>query len=236
MNSDRSQRWDTASSSAVLQCFDLALREAVMQIPLAPLPMADLLAEFDAWNSLKDRETQLPLALSVLRREVFHAPGRDAELRQLWRTALATATAAWQLAQGQAGIAAQAALGGLLYRVGAARLFAVVAEQEAVTGLRLHATMRRHLEAVHEAPLRDALLDSWQVPRLAAIAAREWRAALDEPSVAGVGPLIYLAQLLASEALQPQFCPPTLANGVAERFRISAGRLQAARSALSLLG
>ena len=183
-----------------------------------------------------DQRAPLPESVGALRRTLFSAPGRDEEMRQLWRSSLATASGAWQLALGSAVSPGAAALGGLLHRAGAARLCAVVAAQETVSGLPLHASLRRQLEAAHEATLRDALLTAWEVPSEAARASREWRAAVDDTATASAARLVYLAQLLASEALQPQFCAPALANGAAARFSVGAERLQAARQAVSFLG
>lgn len=241
MTAGRWQHSSESASSTALRQFDAALREQATRVVDAPVPIPSLIAALERWNVNGAVRAMLPAAVLAAEQAVYRAPGRDVEMRALWRAALATCVAAWQLAQHTADArahrdwAAEVALGGLLYRAGAARLLAAVAQHESASGSRLHAALRRQIEQAHEAHFRDALLTAWNLPRVAALAASGWRAALDAPAATGGMQLVYLAQLLASEALQPQFCPPALAAGVAERLRVDARRLQTARAAISLL-
>ena len=223
------------TASTAMQALDGALHAAASQTPPPPMPMTDLLAMLEVTATAAPSSASGLTSLQPLRDAVFTAAGCDRAMQLLWSEALVTAAAARQLACALQVPAGAAALAGLLHRIGAARLLVIIAQTE-TPALRAHAALRRQLAAAHELALRDALLVAWAVPAASAHAARNWSAASSAAVANKMCQVVYLAQLLKTEFLYPQFCVPQMANRVARQFGVTSASLRAARNAKSDFG
>jgi hypothetical protein len=196
------------------------------RLQAAPLPPRQVAASVRALERPPEDLADSPLALVALqnlRRELFEAPRRDADLRLLWRESVTTAWIARQLAAATGaalgGDAAEAAVHGLLGRAPEAWLLRALGAAEAETGVRLAASVER-LRAARGPALAADLRVAWRTAGLPAALTGRYEPALAEASMAfrSAG----VARLLANELLQPDGLMPGVADAAASDANLPA--------------
>ncbi|MCC7461907.1 MAG: HDOD domain-containing protein [Gammaproteobacteria bacterium] len=154
---------------------------------------------------------------------------------RLWREGLATAWSAARLARELELDPRIAAAAGLLHRLGELRVLTALAIAEREAGARLDAPSRAGLCAEHGGQAATRLFAAWHIAPRAASAAVAWRNAPAHGRPPGDAAVVYVAHLLASRILSPEFPAPGLAHAVKSDFYIAAELLEAPPAAVQRL-
>lgn len=219
----------------VLDALDAAMFSRARGIPARPAVLGVL------WTSSAERldgkalDTALRSVLPDIRQAIYCAPGREIEMRALWREAIASAFLAIQLARRQGISAAAAGIGGLLHRAGDALALQALDATEREYGARADGSVRARLIALHEPTFTAGLVHAWQLPAMSAAAIVGWRRHGERAAETPESKAVYVAHLLAAELLLPGFCAPELTSAVATRSGTSATDLQALRAQMGVL-
>jgi hypothetical protein len=202
------------------------MRERLRELPPSPFDWS----AFDPHRaSFGDAGSSDPL-LSALGRTLCVAPARTAELNALWQECVVTAAFALELAPLLGADARTSAIAGLLHRLGDMLTIRAIGAIEHAERQRLDATGKAELCAVHGAEQLERVVRAWGVPPRAATTAAEWRRLREFPGAAAEAATVYLARLLAIEAISPEFCAPGLVELAAEEVGLDPSRLDGVRS------
>jgi len=190
----------------------LELRERLKELPPTPFDWAS----FDPESALFAPGAASDLRLGTLARTLCVAPARTAELRALWKECMVTAAFALRLAPLLGADARASAIAGLLHRLGDMLTIHAIGAFEHAEHQRLDGHGKADLCAVYGGELLERVVRAWAVPPLAAATAAEWRRLREFPGAAAEATAVYLARLLAIEAISPDFCAPGLIERAAE--------------------
>lgn len=149
-------------------------------------------------------------ALEQLRDSLFVAPGRDAEMRLLWREALASACYARVIAAQVRFDSPLLTGAALLHRVGEIAALHALARAEAASGLRLVGPVMQQIMEARTDELVSRVTRSWGLPgglRLTLIRWRDQQESLQRPRCVT---LLMMAQALATELVHAATCTPGL--------------------------
>jgi hypothetical protein len=223
-----SNRSNTAPNAALdaRRVVATELRERVRELPPAPFEWAT----FDVGAALRGDVAAPDLRLAAMQRLLCSAPARSAELRGLWNESVMTAAFAWRLAPSLGGDADNAAIAGLLHRLGDVLTIRALAAIEHAAHVRLDAVAKADLCAELGVGLLDRTLRAWGVPVRAAATAAEWRRLRDFPDAAADATAVYLGRLFTLELISPQFCAPGMVDGAATEAGVPAERLSGLRA------
>jgi hypothetical protein len=210
-----------------------ALDQRLAVPPAMPRQMA---AAVRALARDPDELAASPLALvplQTLRRELFEAPRRDAELRSLWRESVTTAWLARCVAAAAGaelgGDPDEAATLGLLGRLPEAWLLRALGVAEAETGVRIALSLQA-LREPKVVVLAAALREAWRFAGLPAAMTGRYEPGQAEGSAAFRS--AQLAWLLAGELLHPDSVVPGVADSAAAEFGLAGPLLASVRSQL----
>ncbi len=200
----------------------LALRESLLDgfaeqgldVPLRPAALDLLLRDGDADQAAGEVAAAL-----------FFVTGRDREAKLLHDSALATRRKALAIARLLRAPAEAAGVAGLLHRAGEACALRALARAEGGSHVRLDTPSRAELCARHQSPFTDQLIRAWRLPAAVGEALRTWRQFRSTASRGAA--IVYLAHLLSSEELHPEFFAPGLLRNVAAELGIDAAQLDA---------
>lgn len=170
-------------------------------------------------------------ALENVRRALFVAPGRDAEMALLWREALATACYARLVAAHMHFDAPLLTSAGLLHRVGEISGLRALARAELATGERLLGpVMQELMEAQHD-ELIARVTRAWELAGDLRITLVRWRQLQDSLQRPMSVTLLLMAQALATELVHAATCTPGLVEAAQESLRLPAAMVAEARAA-----
>jgi HD-like signal output (HDOD) protein len=200
-----------------------ALGSALLRMPARPTGLAACVAYLQESAELLAVRPIGLRALSNLRDILFVAPGRDIEMRVLWRESLATACCA-RLAAMQMQFSSPLLTGaGLLHRLGDVTALRALATSEIASGQRLVGPVMQEVATARDQDLANRVLRHWSLaPDLKALILG-WR---DDPA-SGSRPeslrLLMLAQALAMEVVHANTAAPGLADAACEALSLPAG-------------
>lgn len=170
-------------------------------------------------------------SLQKFRDALFHAPGRELEMRLLWRESLAAACFARLLAvelQADAPLLVGAAL---MHRLGEVLALRSLADAEFCAGQRLTGPVLQEVTAAQNEPLAGRAMTLWAL-------SEELRALLlqcREDDVLGSGcdaaRYLVLSQLLAIEHVQAGRCTPGLTETACEQAQVPLAPIEIVRGA-----
>lgn len=211
-----------------------ALALALTQVPPRPPAVTACVAYLQEDAQLLATREFGVRALLRLRDSLFNAPGRDAQMRNIWRESIATACASRQLAR-QTGLDhAVLTAAGLLHRVGDVWALTALARAEACTNVKLLGAAANESYAARDADLAARLMAAWQLTPEVSNAILGWRSCLDLNAGNNAGPLslaqaVYLGHLLAVEQLHSRYCTPGVIDAAALELGVSCDVLDAVR-------
>jgi hypothetical protein len=181
----------------VLSAFAVALR----RLPSRPTGFSACVSYLqDDAHKLASR----PIAVRTLLRlrdALFCAPGREVEMRQLWRESLATACTARMVATALGGDAPLLTGAGLLHRLGEVIALRALAEAEFYTGHRLVGTVLRETIAARDEGLIARASGQWALSDNLREIIVDWRTNTLPDTRSDAGRQLTLAQLVAFEQL-----------------------------------
>ena len=159
-------------------------------------------------------------ALQKFRESLFHSPGRELEMRLLWRESLATACCARLLAGAMNSDAALLTGGGLLHRLKEVLALRSLADAEFRSGQRLLGPVMQELAAARDGTLAERAINEWTLAdplRELLVQWREDHAATGTPEAARQ---LALAQLLGFEIVHAGRSTPGVIEASCEQLRI----------------
>lgn len=171
--------------------------------------------------------------LLALRDAFFVAPGRDAEMRRLWRESVATACNSVVMARVLGLDEPCVAAAGLLYRVADVWLLAALTDAESLTGEKLRSAALREVMAARARQLAPRIVRAWALTPAVSQPLLGWRDC-GQPPRGGLPPtlpsrLIHVGSLLASEQLYDGYCTPGLVDTAAAELGLEPAVLMTAR-------
>lgn len=212
------------------RAISVEIRERLRDLP--PLPFD--WTSFDPESALLGHAASSDLRLGTLARTLCLAPARSAELRALWKECVTTAAFALKLAPLLGADAQASAIAGLLHRLGDMLTIRAIAAFEHHEHQRLDGVSKADLCAVYGGEVLERAVRAWSVPPRAAATAAEWRRLREFPAAAAEATVVYLARLLAIEAIAPDFCAPGLLERAAEEVGLEPGKLDVVRGDASI--
>jgi HDOD domain len=193
-----------------------ALGSALLRMPARPTGLAAVVAYLQEDAVLL---TERPIgirALSTLRDILFVAPGREIEMRVLWRESLATACCA-RLAALQMRFSSPLLTGaGLLHRVGDVTALRALAASEIASGQRLVGPVMHEMTAARDQDLANRVLRHWSLAPDLKELILGWRDDLPPGNRPESLRLLMLAQALASEIVHADSGTPGLADAACD--------------------
>jgi hypothetical protein len=230
-----SGRTEDAASQAprVLSAFSVALR----RLPTRPLGFAACVSHL---QEDAHRLAARPLAVRTLlrfREALFCAPGRELEMRMLWRESLATACTARMVATACGGDAPLLTGAGLLHRLGEVIALRALAEAECYSGQRLLGPVVREMIAARDEDLVARASGQWALADELREIIVHWRSSTLPGMRSEGGRQLMLAQLLAFEQVHAGQNTPGLvesacgemgvAQSLADEMRAAAAGIEA---------
>jgi hypothetical protein len=180
---------------------------------------------------------QLPFGqrrLLTLRDSLFIAPGREPEMRRLWRETMATACNAAVLSRVLGLDESCVTAAALLHRISEVWLTAALADAEALTGARLRGAPLRELLNERGRHLLPRLVRTWALAPAVSQPLLAWReCGEDSPAVTPPGRAaraVYLSYLLAAEQLYAGYTTPGVVEAAAEELGIAVTAIAAVRA------
>jgi hypothetical protein len=211
-----------------------ALAQALAEVPQRPAGLAACVAYLQEDPELLATREIGVRALIRFRDGLFAAPGREQQMRAVWRESLVTGCVASQLARLACLDGAVLTAGGLLHRMGDIWALTALARAEAATQVRLLGAAANEAFAARDADLAARMVAAWQLMPDVATAVLGWRSCLDVgSSTAALTPAqaVYLSHLLAMEQLHSQFLTPGVIDAAAAELDVSPELLDAVRAA-----
>jgi HD-like signal output (HDOD) protein len=174
------------------------------------------------------------MALRTLQRfrdALFHAPGREAEMRQLWRESLAAGCYARLLATELTVDAPLLTGAALLHRLGEVLALRALSHAEFNAGQRLSDAMLEEATAAQSAPLGARAMAQWSISESLRTLLVKWRSdelwSGDEPAPRHLA----LAQLLAFEHVHAGRSTPGVVEAAFDQARLPLSLLDLLRGA-----
>jgi HDOD domain len=207
-----------------------ALGSALLRMPARPTGLAAVVAYLQEDAALlADRPIGIR-ALGTLRDILFAAPGREIEMRVLWRESLATACCA-RLAALHMRFSSPLLTGaGLLHRVGDVTALRALALSEIASGQRVVGPVMQELTMVRDQDLANRVLRHWSLAPDLKELILGWRDDLPPGGRPESLRLLMLAQALASEIVNPESGTPGLADAACEALCLPAAAINQMRA------
>jgi hypothetical protein len=174
-----------------------------------------------------------PFALRTLQRfreSLFHAPGRELEMRLFWREALATACFARVLARSLSLDATLLTGGALLHRLGEVLALRLLADAEFRSGQRFFGSMMSELAAARDASLVARAISEWTLAGALRDLLLQWREDHSATSSSESARLLAVAQLLGFERVHGEHGTPLVAEAACEELHFPRSILDQARA------
>jgi HD-like signal output (HDOD) protein len=140
---------------------------------------------------------------TVLRGEVFSAPGHEPETEELWREAWLGGLWAKEIARSRRKHVESAFLAGLMHRAGAALALKILSRFEMDRRTVMDAHTFRDLVVEFEPPMARSLMATWRISTEIQDAASNWRS-YQSCSQGDLAATVNAAHLLAEHTLHPQ--------------------------------
>ncbi|MGC4028416.1 MAG: HDOD domain-containing protein [Steroidobacteraceae bacterium] len=176
-----------------------AFAHALERIPSCPGGFSACVAHLQEEHSKLAVQMAALRALQRFRDALFHAPGREVEMRQLWRESLTAACYARLLAAELAGDAPLLTGAALLHRLGDVLALRALAHAEFNSGQRLGGPVLQEVTAAQNGPLATRAITQWSLSDSLRSLLAKWRSddvwTGDEPAARHLA----LVQLLAFE-------------------------------------
>src|SRR5690606_18332330 len=170
-------------------------------------------------------------ALEQLRDSLFHAPGRDAEMRLLWREGLASACYARVIAA-QVGFDSPLLTGAaLLHRVGEIAALHALARAEAASGLKLVGPVMQQIMEARTDELVSRVTRSWGLPGELRLTLIRWRVEQENLQRPQCVTLLMMAQALSTELVHAATCTPGLVEVAQQSLGLPASIVSGSRAA-----
>jgi HD-like signal output (HDOD) protein len=182
---------------------------------LRPRSVIVSLQQAVAWLGLA--EVRNITIATVLKGEVFSAPGHEPETEELWREAWLGGLWAKEIARLRRKHVESAFLAGLMHRAGAALALKILSQHEVDRRTAMDAHTFRDLVAEFEPAMARSLMSTWSISGEIQDAASQWRHY--QTSAQGeLAATVNAAHLLAEHTLHPQLIGEeiVLADGVFE--------------------
>jgi hypothetical protein len=197
-----------------------AFGAALLRVPPKPTGLATCVAY------LQESAAQLPSrqmgirALENLRSSLFVAPGRETEMKLLWREALATACYARVVAE-EAGFDATLLTGAaLLHRTGEIAALRALAQAESDAGQRLIGPVMQQILESRDDELVARVTRSWALPGELRLLVLRWRVVQEHRRPDQAVLLLTFAQALATELVHGATCTPGLVDAACDALRL----------------
>lgn len=169
--------------------------------------------------------------LQKFRESLFHSPGRELEMRMLWREALATACFARQLALSLSMDAPLLTGGGLLHRLEEVLALRSLADAEFRSGQRLVGSVLQELAAARDSSLITRAIREWTLTDALRDLLLQWRQDHTATSSSEAARLLSVAQLLGFELVHAGRSTPFAAEMACEELQFPMPILEQGRSA-----
>ncbi len=208
-----------------------AFAHALNRIPARPAGYSACVAHLQEEPS---RVVAQPLALRSLQRfrdVLFHAPGRELEMRVLWRESLAAAFYARLLATELREDAPLAAGAALLHRLGEVLALRALADAEFNAGQRLLGPVLQEVTAAQNEPLANRAMSLWTLSDELRALLLQWRAADVLTAGCGLARCLSLAQLLAFEQVHAGRATPGVVESACDQAQLPMALLETVRCA-----
>jgi hypothetical protein len=200
----------------VLQAFGVAL----LRSPPKPAGLAACIAYLQEGAEQLQRRHMGIRALGNLRSGLFNAPGREPEMRLLWREALATACYAHEIAT-QARFNAPLLTGaGLLHRAGDIAALQALAQAEREAGQRLMGPVMQEILNAQDDELVARVTRCWALSGELRMLILRWRVEQDHAQYPEAVGLLTMAQALATAMVHRATCTPGLVEAARETLRV----------------
>jgi hypothetical protein len=209
-----------------------ALSKALGRLPAKP-------GGFSACVShLQEDSARLPglgfavRALQYFRDQLFRAPGREPEMRQLFRESLATACYARSMAKFAQLDAPLLTSAGLMFRLGDVLALRALADAEFCAGQKLQGPVLQEVVAAHNAPLAERALAQWAMGADWNLLLKNLRTASSEAS-ALPEKILAVAEAMGFEHVHLGASTPGYLQAVLDKMLLPTDLIESARSATS---
>ena len=159
-------------------------------------------------------------ALQKFRESLFHSPGRELEMRLLWRESLATACCARLLARALNADAALLTGGGLLHRLKEVLALRSLADAEFRSGQRLLGPVMQELAAARDEDLAGRAIREWTLTDPLRELLVQWRQDHAANATSDASRQLALAQLLGFEIVHSGRSTPGVVETTCEQLRV----------------
>ena len=193
-----------SQTSRVMSAFSVALR----RLPTRPLGFAACVSHLQEDAHRLATRSLAVRALLRFREALFCAPGRELEMRMLWRESLATACTARMVARVCGGNAPLLTGAGLLHRLGEVIALRALAEAECHTGQRLLGPVVQEMIAARDEDLVARASGHWALADELRTIVVGWRSSTLPGACCEGGRQLMLAQLLAFEQVHAEQSTP----------------------------
>lgn len=188
-----------ASSRADSSRLTTALGVTLRELPARPAGLAACVAYLQEEPGRIAARPNSIRSLQKFRDSLFHAPGRELEMRMLWRESLATACCARLLAQAMNFDAPLLTGGGLLHRLSEVLTLRSLADAEFRSGQRLLGPVMQELAAARDEALVSRAIREWTLTDPLRDLLLQWRLDHTASSSSEVAKVLAVAQLLGFE-------------------------------------
>jgi hypothetical protein len=213
-----------------------AFGAALLRAPPKPTGLAACVGYLQESAALLPSRPMGIRALENLRSTLFVAPGREAEMKLLWREALATACYARVVAD-EAGFDAPLLTGAaLLHRTGDIAALRALAQAEADAAQRLIGPVMQQILESRDDELVARVTRSWALPGELRLLVLRWREAQEHRRPDQAVALLTFAQALATELVHAATCTPGLVDAAGAALRMPARLVAKARSETAGIG
>lgn len=214
------------AASKLLAALGVTLRE----LPARPAGLSSCVAYL---QEEPGRIISRPIAVRTLqkfRESLFHSPGREPEMRMLWRESLATACFARQLSLSLGLDAALLTGAGLLHRLEEVLGLRSLADAEFRSGQRLVGSVMPEIAAARDASLVTRAIREWTLTDALRDLLLQWREDHTATSSSESARLLAVAQLLGFELIHAGRSTPFAAEAACEQLHFPLPVLDQARA------
>jgi len=212
--------------SRLLSALGVALRE----LPARPAGLASCVAYLQEDAGRVATKSIAVRTLQKFRDSLFHAPGRELEMRLLWRESLATACCARMLAASMQQDMPLLTGGGLLHRIEEVLALRSLADAEFRSGQRLQGQVMEELAAAREEKLVNRAIKEWSLTEALRGLLLQWRQDHSASSSWESARLLALAQLLGFELVHAGRNTPGVVESACEQMHFPASLVETVRA------
>lgn len=209
----------------------VALGHALERIPSCPAGFTACVAHLQEQPVRVATQLAALRALQRFRDALFHAPGREVEMRQMWRETLAAGCYARLLATEIAGDAPLLTGAALLHRMGEVLALRALTHAEFNAGQRLSEEALLEAMAAQNGPLATRAMEQWSISEALRTLLLKWRSeemwSSEDPSARHLA----LAQLLAFEHVHAGRSTPGVVETAFDQAQLPQSLLDQLRSA-----